>query len=159
MLTAQVERYILLRQKLGYKLREQGIGLRAFARFAANRGDLHIVASTAVDWAMESHSTHARYTRLRNVIYLARFLHAEDPSHEVPFNHFRACVRRRLPYIYSSEEIKQLIGAARRLRQTYPLRRRVYETLLGLCGNRAPYFGGAQPQTSRRPSRWRAADP
>ena len=52
MLTAQVERYILLRQTLGYKLREQSLYLHAFARFAENRGDIHILASTAVDWSM-----------------------------------------------------------------------------------------------------------
>lgn len=132
MLTAQVERYILLRQTLGYKLREQSLYLHAFARFAENRGDIHILASTAVDWSMESHSRHARYIRLRVVIHLARFLHAEDPSHEVPVNQFRSSKRRRLPYIYSPEEITQLIVAARQLRQTYPYRRRIYETLLGL---------------------------
>jgi integrase/recombinase XerD len=81
---------------------------------------------------MESGSTHARYIRMRNVIHLARFLRAEDPNHEVPVNQFRSSVRRRLPYIYTAEEIKQLIVAARGLRRTYPLRRRIYETLLGL---------------------------
>src|SRR5690242_15953948 len=98
MLTSQVERYIGLRQTLGYKLREQSMYLRAFARFAENRGDIHILASTAADWAMESSSTHARYIRMRNVVHLARFLYAEDPSHEVPVNQFRASVRRRMPY-------------------------------------------------------------
>lgn len=132
MLTSQVERYIGLRQTLGYKLREQSMYLRAFARFAENRGDIHILASTAADWAMESSSTHARYVWMRNVVHLARFLYAEDPSHEVPVNQFRASVRRRMPYIYSPEEITQLIMAARRLRRTYPLRQRIYETLLGL---------------------------
>jgi integrase/recombinase XerD len=65
-------------------------------------------------------------------VRLARFLHAEDPAHEIPSNPFRASKRRRLPYIYAPEEIAQLVGAARRLRESYPLRRQVYGTLLGL---------------------------
>src|SRR5207237_1277806 len=39
---------------------------------------------------------------------------------------------RLLPYIYAPEEIVQLIEAARRLRESYPLRRQVYATMLGL---------------------------
>jgi integrase/recombinase XerD len=132
MLITQVERYIAFRQTLGYKLREPSASLRAFVSFAAGRGDTHVGASTAVDWAREGPSPHARHVRLRNVARLARFLHTEDPAHEVPANPFRAPKRRRLPYIYASEEIVQLLGAVRRLRESYPLRRQVYGTLLGL---------------------------
>ena len=132
MLMAQVERYISLRQKLGYQLRELSGSLRAFAKFATDRSDTHVHASTAADWAAAAPSTHARYIRLRNVVHLARFLRAEDPAHEVPHNPFHVSTRRRLPYIYSAQEIGQLVGAASRLRETYPLRRQVYGTLLGL---------------------------
>ncbi len=132
MLIAHVERYLSLRQTLGYKLRETSANLRAFARFAAHRGDTLVRASTAVDWATEAPSPHARHIRLRNVAHLARFLHAEDPTHEVPSNPFHAPTRRRLPYIYTRGEIVQLVGAASRLRQSYPLRRQVYVTILGL---------------------------
>jgi integrase len=85
-----------------------------------------------VDWAKEASSPHARSIRLRDVARLARFLHSEDPTHEVPTNPFYAPTRRRLPYIYTPEEIAQLVGAASRLRRSYPLRRQVYGTLLGL---------------------------
>lgn len=132
MLIAHVERYLSLRQTLGYKLRETSANLRAFARFAAHRGDTLVRASTAVGWATEAPSLHARHVRLRNVAHLARFLHAEDPTHEVPSNPFHAPTRRRLPYIYTRGEIVQLVGAASRLRESYPLRRQVYMTILGL---------------------------
>jgi integrase len=69
---------------------------------------------------------------LRIVAQFARFLHTEDPEHEVPSNPFRAYTRRPLPYIYAPEEILQLMGATSRLRESYPLRRHVYATLLGL---------------------------
>jgi integrase len=129
---AHVERYISLRQILGFKLRDLSFNLRVFARFAAERGETHVRVSTAADWATEGSSPHARYIRLRDVARLARFLHAEDPTHEVPTNPFYAPMRRRLPYVYPPEEIVRLVEAAGRLRETYPLRRQIYGTLLGL---------------------------
>ncbi len=132
MLTGHVERYLSLRQTLGYKLRNTLCNLRAFASFAVERGDTHVCVSTAVDWATEGISPYNRHIRLRDVALLARFLHAEDPLHEVPSNPFHAPTRRPLPYIYAPEEIVQLVGAVARLRESYPLRRRVYATLFGL---------------------------
>jgi len=132
MLRAHVERYILLRQTLGYKLRNKSGNLRTFARFAADKGDTHVCVSTAVDWAAEAPSPLARHIRLRDVAHVARFLHAEDPAHEIPSDLLHMPKRRPLPYIYAPEEIEQLIGAAKRLRESYPLRRQVYATMLGL---------------------------
>jgi hypothetical protein len=57
MLTAHVERYISLRQTLGFKLRNTARRLQAFARFATARNDTHIRASTAVAWAAEAPGT------------------------------------------------------------------------------------------------------
>jgi integrase/recombinase XerD len=132
MLATHVERYLSLRQTLGYQLRNTSANLRAFANFAAERGDTHVRASTALEWATQGISPYNRQIRLRDVALLARFLHAEDPIHEVPVNSFHSPKRRPLPYIYAPEEIGRLIGAARDLRESYPLRRRVYATLLGL---------------------------
>jgi integrase/recombinase XerD len=132
MLITHAERYISLRRTLGFKLDDVSRNLDAFVRFAADRGDTHIRASTAVDWATETSSPHARYIRVRDVARLARFLHAEDSAHEVPTNPFYAPVRRRLPYIYTPAEIVQLVGAASQLRRSYPFRRQVYGTLLAL---------------------------
>jgi integrase/recombinase XerD len=132
MLMAHVERYISLRQALGYKLHDKAANLRTFARFAADRGKTHVCVSTAADWAAEASSPLARHIRLRDVAHLARFLHAEDAAHEIPSDLLHVPKRRPLPYIYAPEEIVQLIGAAKRLRETYPLRRQVYATMLGL---------------------------
>jgi integrase len=114
-------------------LRDPSRHLRAFAQFAADRGDnTHIRGATALAWASEAPSPSARHVRLRNIVHLARFLHAEDTTHEVPSNPFRAPKQRPQPYIYTPEEIARLIAAAQRLRNTYPLRRQVYATLIGL---------------------------
>ena len=135
MLTAHVARYVSLRQTLGFKLGDVSRHLHAFARFAADRGDTHIRASTAVAGATEAPSPSARHIRLRDVMHLARFLHAEDSAHEVPpLTIFPAQKVRPLPYIYiyAPEEVARILEAAGRLRRTYPLRRQVYTTLFGL---------------------------
>lgn len=132
MLMAHVERYISLRQTLGYKLDELARNLRGFAKFAADRGEVHIRVSTAEEWAAGASSPFVRYIRLRDVARLARFLYAEDPTHQVPSDLSHVPFHRRLPYIYAPEEIVQLMEAARRLRESYPLRRQLYATLIGL---------------------------
>ena len=132
MLIAHVERYISLRQTLGYKLRDVSANLRGFAKFADERGDTCVRVSTALDWATGASSPHVRHVRMRNVARFAHFLQAEDPTHEVPSNPFLASKYRRLPYIYEPDEIVQLIRAASRLRKSYPLRCQIYGTLLGL---------------------------
>ncbi len=132
MLIAHVERYILLRQTLGFKLREVSRILRAFAKFAVDKGDTHIRTATATDWAAMAPTPDARHIRLRNIVNLARFLHAEDPLHEVPFNPYHTPKLRSLPYIYAPNEIVQIMEATNYLRESYPLHRQVYATLIGL---------------------------
>ena len=136
MLSADVERYLALRQRLGFTLRDAAHRLRAYARFATARGDTHVRTTTAVDWAGLAPSPYARHIRLRDVVKLARFLQAEDGAHEVPvLATFRHASVRPLPYIYTPEEIVRLVTAAGRLRATYPLRRPGYTTLLGLIAS------------------------
>lgn len=135
MLTADADRYINLRRGLGFKLRVLSARVRHFARFAEDAGDTHIRAETAVAWATRGPSPHARQVRLRSVILLARFLHAEDPRHEVPRQVFLARYARPLPYIYTPGEIARLLAAAATLRKAYPLRRETYVTLLGLIAS------------------------
>jgi integrase/recombinase XerD len=72
-------------------------------------------------------------------VHLARFLHAEDAAHEVPSSGlFPAPKVRPLPYIYPPEEVARIVEAAGRLRRSYPLRREVYTTLLGLIAATGP---------------------
>jgi integrase/recombinase XerD len=133
MLTKHVERYLSLRQSLGFKLSTASRHLRAFARFAVQHGETHIRLATAVDWAMEASTPGARRSRLRDVERFARFLQAEDPVHEIPSSNLFYLPRRRsLPYIYSTDELARIVKTTSQLRQSYPLRRETYATLLGL---------------------------
>ncbi len=133
MLKTSVDRYISLRRTLGYQLDYVGTLLHSFADFADERGDTHIRASTAAEWATACSSPLRRHARLQSIVLLARFLHAEDPEHEIPPPLlFSTPYPRPLPYIYSHDELGRIVVAARRLCQTYPLRRETYTTLFGL---------------------------
>ncbi len=66
-----VERYIALRQTLGFKLREVSMNPRAFAKFAAASGDTHVRVCTAVDWATEASSPNVRHIRAEMLHSLA----------------------------------------------------------------------------------------
>ena len=63
MLNDHVERYLALRRALGYKLLNTARNLQAYARFASAKGDTHIRATTAVQWAAQAPSPHARSVR------------------------------------------------------------------------------------------------
>ena len=119
--------------------------LRAFARFAADRGDTHVRISTAVDWATEAPSPHARHIRLRDVAHLARFLHAEDPTHEVPSNPFHASTRRPCPTSTHRRRLcnssERPVGFASRTR----FDAKSTDIARADCRDRAPHFGGARP--------------
>ena len=84
MLMDDIERYVALRRSLGFKLKKPSRHLRSFARFAAERGERHIHAATAVAWAAAAPTPEARHRWLGYVVRLARFLRAEDPAHEIP---------------------------------------------------------------------------
>jgi integrase len=89
-------------------------------------------AQTAIDWAKQSPSVQNRARRLADVVRFARYLHAEDPLHEIPPMVFGAEHRlRRPPYILSDEQIVQLIELVGKSgRRT--LRRQTYSTLFAL---------------------------
>ena len=134
MLTAHVERYIALRQTLGFKLRDvsrQPPRVRAVRR----RQRRHPRPRVHAQWTGRRRlARRARDTfGCGTSSHLARFLHAEDPAHEVPPSKlFHAPKVRSLPYIYAPEEIAQIVEAAGRLRDDLSSATPGYATLLGL---------------------------
>lgn len=132
MLIQDVERYLTIRRALGFKLKTVSYHLRAFSQVATSKGETHVRSTTAVEWAAEATTSNGRHARLRDVQHFARFVRAEDSCHEVPQNPFHASHHRPLPYIYTPDEILRLLESTECLLETYPLRRPVYRTLLGL---------------------------
>ncbi|WP_247513411.1 hypothetical protein [Bradyrhizobium sp. 157] len=135
-MSEDADRYITLRRTLGYKLVKAERHLRAFARFAAGRDEAHIRTASALAWlATVARTPGARERRLTDLILFARFLHAEDPRHEIPRADFaRSRQTRPIPYICTADEIARILDAAGRLRRQKPnpLRRQLYVMLLGL---------------------------
>jgi integrase/recombinase XerD len=133
MLMTQVDRYLAIRRAAGFALVPIEGYLRHFARFATARGETSVVATTAIAWATLAPSEAQRAYRLQTVIRFARFLHAEDPRHEIPpVGVFRGRRPRPTPYIFSDEDIQQLLRHAARLGPSGSLRPHTYTTLFGL---------------------------
>jgi integrase len=132
-MTPLLDAYLALRRAAGYKLKSAESRLRCFVRFAAKCGDTHIRAETVRQWAGMGASAEARYGRLHAVIPFARHMRAEDPVHEVPSEQLYPFKKhRRLPYIYSDDEIRRLLETAGKLRPRGTSRSDTYRTLLGL---------------------------
>jgi site-specific recombinase XerD len=133
MLMSAVDRYLAIRRAAGFQLRSAEYYLRDFAHFASARGDDHVIAQTAVDWASTVDSEAQRHNRLTTVVRFARFMHAEDSRHEIPSkNVFCGRRQRRIPYFFSDEEIQQLVSQAQQLGPPDTLRPHTYSTLFGL---------------------------
>jgi integrase len=111
-------RYLADRRALGFALRIAGKRLLAFARFADGISGAPLTLALAVSWARATQRpspiTWAR--RLEIVRPFARYLRQFDPRTEVPpSNLFGPAHRRLAPHVYSGEELRALLGEARRL--------------------------------------------
>ena len=148
MLITAVETYLAVRRAAGFQLKPAESYLRSFARFATACGQTHVVTQTVIDWATTATSEAQRHNRLMAVLRFARFMHAEDPRHELPPEHlFRGRRQRPIPYILSGEEIQLLLASARRLGPPGSLRPSTYSTMFGLLA-----------ATGMRPSEARALE-
>jgi len=128
-----IETYLALRRVTGFAMLNAEYLLKSFAAFAIERGQTHVHAQTAIDWAARGPSVAQRDARLKAVCRFVRHVRAEDTRHELPpADHFGARKTRRSPHIYSSAEIDRLIEAARQLRPKGSLRSLTYATLIAL---------------------------
>lgn len=134
MLSNDIDRHIELRRALGFKYRVQASLLRSYARFAEERGDEVVRILTVTDWAGQACSIAQRRNRLLTVRRLAKELHAEDTRHEIPpaglFG--RRCYERRIPHIYTQDELSLLFTATAQLKPRDSLRPITYSTLFAL---------------------------
>ena len=128
-----IEAYLDLRRVTGFAMSNAEYLLKSFAAFAAERGQTHVHAQTAIDWAALGPSVAQRDARLKAVCRFARHVRIEDGRHELPpANHFGARKRRRPPHIYSADEIDRLVKAALRLGPKGSLRPLTHATLIAL---------------------------
>ena len=127
--------YLSLRRALGYKLRDEGTALYQFIQFVEQEGASYITVDLALRWAMKPTDVDPAHwaRRLSMVRQFAKYQAAEDPLTEIPpqgllpYRYYR-----KQPYIYSDEEIVQLIKAAKQLDSPTGIRAATYSTLFGL---------------------------
>jgi integrase/recombinase XerD len=130
---ASVETYLAVRRAVGFTLSNTEYLLRSFADFAADRTEAHIRTATAIDWASQAKSVAQRHTRHRTICRFAQYLRIEDSRHELPpANHFGYRKTRRVPHIYSRDEIGGLVLAATRLPSSDLLLPKTYAALISL---------------------------
>ena len=131
----KVEEYVELRRSLGFKLQDANNGLIQFAAFLEQSRATHITIALAMKWAQQDKNARpAEWARrLSFVRGFARHWSAHDSRTEVPppgLLPYRP--GRARPYLYSNEEIRNLLQAARRLPSAHGLRGQTYYSLLGL---------------------------
>lgn len=133
MLVQAVDDYLAVRRAAGFKLKTAERYLRYFTHFADARGETHVRAKSAIDWAAEAKTEVERHRRYQCLIDFARFIHAEEPCHEIPPAHvFCGYLPRPTPYLFTDDELRRLIGAAARLGPPGSLRPQTYTTLFTL---------------------------
>lgn len=134
-LSDELDRYLTIRRSLGYDLSTSAGVLRRFIAFAEQQGADHIGTDLFLQW-QGSYGHAGRQTwaaRLGMVRIFAQWLHSLDPANEVPP---RGLIPRRYrrsrPYIYSDEEVRNIVTAAAELRSMAGIRALTFSTLFGL---------------------------
>lgn len=132
-LTTHVDDYLRLRRALGYKLERHGRLLPQLIKYLETAGASTITSELALLWARQPTGAHPRHWAARLAIArrFAAYMQTIDPRTEVPpAAAFAVRYRRPTPYLWSEEDIRRLLEAARTLHQ--PLRAASFEALFGL---------------------------
>ncbi|MGI0083680.1 MAG: tyrosine-type recombinase/integrase [Nitrososphaerales archaeon] len=137
-----VEEYLTMRRSLGFKLCNERTPLLDFVRFLEEQGVSYVTTRLALEWAQKpaSASPQRWARRLSFVRCFARFRSATDNRTEIPpYSLLPFQPRRGRPYIYSDQQILQLLEAVLTLPRLNGFERRTYYCVYGLlavCGMR-----------------------
>lgn len=149
-LRAAVRAYLAMRRDLGFHLRETGRLLLQFVAFMEQHRATTITTRLALAWAQQPQTVQpAEWARrLSMVRTFARYRHAFDPRTEIPPDGLLPYrPKRARPYLYSDEEIRRLVRAARTMPYRYKrggLRPWVYSCLFGLLSVSGLRLGDAR---------------
>jgi len=127
-----VKDYIEMRRALGYKMSKAAVLLPQFVNFLHQQGPSVITIPLALQWAQSNRRVQpAEWAqRLTLVRCFARHWSATDPRTQIPpWGLLPHRPKRARPYLYSDEEVQQLLQSARRLGG---LRGLTYYCLFGL---------------------------
>lgn len=127
--------YLKIRRALGFKLKNTEWCLRGFVDFIEAEGAKHITTELALRWARrppngEPFTWAQRLSRIR---LFAAWYRARDPHTEVPAEGLlSASVRRKPPFIFSDEQIADLVHGAEELPSRRGVRACTFSTMFGL---------------------------
>lgn len=127
-----VHDYLEIRRSLGFKLKRAEVLLPQFVDFLRRQGSSVITTRLALQWAQSNRRLqHAEWAqRLTVVRCFARYWSAIDPRTEIPaWGLMPHRPMRARPYLYSDDEVRQLLHAALQLGG---LRGLTYYCLFGL---------------------------
>ena len=130
-----IKDYLALRRGLGFKLKKHTRFLEEFASFLQRTDESTITSRLALQWATEpQHIKPCEWAaRLSVVRSFARYMSAFDPRTEIPPQGLLPYgTQRAKPYIYSDEQIRQLLEAAQNMPATHGLQPWTYHCLFGL---------------------------
>lgn len=130
-----IQDYLALRRDLGFKLKKHSRLLDEFALFLEHAGESPITSRLALQWATQPQNIQQAEwaARLSVVRGFARYWSATDPQTEIPpegLLPYRP--RRAKPYLYSEEQICQLLEAAKNMAAPHSLQPWTYHCLIGL---------------------------
>jgi integrase len=131
-LRTSLDRYVSMRQGLGYKYDGPARRLSDFVAFMEARGAETITTKLAMEWVTLIGRQSTWSIRLTDVRCFAHHVAHFDPLTEVPPVDAVPALRRAKPYIYADAEIEALLAAALSLPPANALRRWTYHCLFGL---------------------------
>lgn len=127
--------YLALRRSLGFKLSQTARELPRFVQFIERHGGTAITTELALQWAQESPvaSSVTHSDRLAMVRRFAAWRSASDARTEVPpARLLPRRYQRPPPYIYSDEEVAEIVSTAAKLSSHKGLRGLTFSTVFGL---------------------------
>lgn len=126
--------YLQLRRAMGHRLARHEQILSGFFAALAATGQDSITVDSAIRWACAPDGATPCWwaERLSAVRGLAEYIHSRDPDRAelIPPGAIAARTVRRVPYIYTDEQIRALISAASALHPT--VRALTISTIIGL---------------------------
>ena len=138
-MSGKVDEYVAYRRSMGYALSVTARELQRFAQHADSTGHHGpLTTELALSWARLAANRTPLYQarRVEMVRSFARYLAAFEPGTQIPPRGLLGPAHRRIqPYLYSEEEIAQLMDAAQSLPPNNGLRPKTYRTLLGLLAS------------------------
>jgi len=132
-LAGHVTGYLTLRRALGYRLLAEDKLLHNYVDYAAVRGVDTVTVAMTVAWAEHDprQAPHVVSKRVSVVRLFAEYLRAFDPRCEpIPARLLSATLQRRTPFIFTPDQIADLLGATSTIRS--PLWQAGARTLFGL---------------------------